>query len=62
MWVRSSSKYFLSINHESRPPYGAGRQLNVPELVDEVGAFDLRSRSLYWLRKGYVVSLYEVRS
>jgi len=35
-------------------------QNNVSDLISESGGFRLRSRQLYWLRKGYVMELYEV--
>jgi hypothetical protein len=56
-----SRRHFLSINHESRPesPEG-GRQLSVPELVQECGGYRRISRTPFWLRKGYVMELYEV--
>ena len=62
LWVRQVSRgRFLSINHESRPRSAAGSvQLNVPDLVDEVGGFERVDRFPYWLRRGYVAELYEV--
>ena len=63
-WIKKSSRrFFLSINQESRPPLPVGenvRQLNVPELVAETGGFHRVSRDLYWLRKGYVAELYAI--
>ena len=59
-WIKGNALRFLSINHESRPPHNMGRQLSVPEIVSEVGGLKLRSRVPYWLRKGYVMELYEV--
>ena len=55
-------QYFLSINHESCPP-GVDdffTQINVQKLVDEVGGYKKLTRDPYWLRKGYVMELYEV--
>jgi hypothetical protein len=50
---------FVSINHESKPEYGAGlAHVSVPETIHEIGGFDLRDRYPYWLRKGYVVEVY----
>ena len=57
-----SRQYFLSINHESRPP-GADdsfTQINVQQLVDEVGGYKRLTRDPYWLRRGYVMELYEI--
>lgn len=61
-WVkRCCEGSMISINHESKPPYGRGRaHLSVPELVDEVGGFQLTHRFPYWLRRGYVVELYRI--
>ncbi len=63
-WIRQSSRQcFLSINHESKPPSGGSlnAQLSVPELVREAGGFDLKLRIPYWLRRGYVAELYQIR-
>ncbi len=63
-WIlQSSRQYFLSINHESKPPSGGtlDAQLSVPELVREAGGFDLKLRVPYWLRRGYVAELYQIR-
>ena len=61
-WVRLVCRgRFLSINHESKPRSTHGLvQLNVPELVDEIGGFHRIDRFPYWLRRGYVAELYEV--
>jgi hypothetical protein len=56
-----SHRYFLSINHESRPPsIDADPQLNVPELIAQVGGYHRLSREPYWLRRGYVTELYQI--
>ncbi|MDO9271438.1 MAG: putative sugar O-methyltransferase [Rugosibacter sp.] len=56
-----SKKYFLSINHESRPSSIEGAvQLRVQDLIDEVGAYQRLWRMPYWLRQGYVMELYSV--
>ena len=62
-WVRQVCRgHFLSINHESKPRSTHGvLQLNVPELVDKTGGFHRVDRFPYWLRRGYVAELYEVR-
>jgi len=58
---RVSDRYFLSINHESKPPYGDKQfHVSVPELMNDVGGYDRIYRFPYWLRKGYVVELYRV--
>jgi hypothetical protein len=61
-WIhRVSSGYFLSINHESKSPYGEKQfHISVPELINDVGGYDRMYRFPYWLRKGYVVELYRV--
>jgi hypothetical protein len=61
-WIhRVSGRYFLSINHESKPPYGEKQfHVSVPELMNEVGGYARIYRVPYWLRKGYVVELYRV--
>jgi hypothetical protein len=60
-WIRDSTVRFMSINHESKPPYGSGRiQVSVPELVAEIDGFELELRFPYWMRRGYVVELYRV--
>jgi hypothetical protein len=61
-WIhRVSGKYFLSINHESKPPYGEKQfHISVPELMSDIGGYDRIYRIPYWLRKGYVVELYRV--
>jgi putative sugar O-methyltransferase len=56
-----SNRYFLSINHESRPRSVDGKlQLNVPQVVAEVGGYRRAWRMPYWLRRGYVFELYEI--
>ncbi len=60
VWIKQvSRRFFYSINHESRPPaVGDDLQLNIPELVAEVGGYRRVSRVPYWLRRGYVEELY----
>lgn len=56
-----SGRYFLSINHESRPrSVDGGQQLSVPQVVAEVGGYRRLWRMPYWLRRGYVFELYEI--
>ena len=51
----------LSINHESKPPYGPGLvHVSVPEAIARAGGFELAERTPYWLRKGYVTEVYRV--
>lgn len=54
----------LSVNHESRAPYGPPKSgmahVSVPEAVDAVGGFARLQRSPYWLRRGYVTEVYRV--
>ncbi len=62
-WIKTASRrYFLSLNHESKPITigGGSHQLSVPELVAETGGFHRVSRAPYWLRRGYVAELYRV--
>jgi len=63
-WMRATgSRYFLSINHESRPAAPAGgRQLRVADVIGKVGGFTLVSRHAFPLRRGYAEELYEARS
>jgi hypothetical protein len=60
-WTRKVARSLVSRNQHERPDLGDdGRQNNVSDLIRESGGFGLRSRQLYWLRKGYVMELYEV--
>ena len=62
-WIARSARLFLSINHESKPSYGHGAShLSVPELIAERDSFRLKYRFPYWLRKGYVVELYQLET
>ena len=62
-WMATSTKFFLSINHESQPR-GTGEVLqnNVAALLQDIGGYDRRLRQPYWLRRGYVMELYAVGS
>jgi hypothetical protein len=62
VWIKKASRqFFYSINHENRPPSAGGDlQLNIPELIGEVGGYRRVSRVPYWLRKGYVEELYTI--
>jgi len=60
-WMKTTTKWFLSVNHESEPKsVGDTVQNNVSKLIERVGGYHRRSRHLYWLRRGYVAELYEV--
>ena len=61
-WIRDACDgKFVSINHESKQPYGDGlAHVSVPEVVGAANGFTVRDRYPYWLRKGYVVSTYDV--
>jgi hypothetical protein len=61
-WIRLTCRgTFMSVNHESKPPYGENlTHVSVPEAVAATGGFVLQDRYPYWLRKGYVVELYSV--
>lgn len=60
-WIKTCCRgRLMSVNHENKPPYGNGRiHVSVPETIQELGGFRLRQRFPYWLRKGYVMELYE---
>ena len=58
--ARIGVKLLLSINQEAHLPVGGGHQASVPELVNDVGGFMLRSRHRHWLRQGYVEELFAV--
>ena len=57
-WIKKHSVEFLSINHESKPPYIGGNHINVSELIEQVGGFNRVYRNLYWIRKGYTIERY----
>jgi len=58
-WIKAHATEFLSINFESMAPYPGGRHLNVYELTQKVGGLERTARSLFWMRKGYVVERYK---
>jgi hypothetical protein len=62
LWIRDSADRFLSINHESKPPYGRDKRIevSVPEVIAGIDGFELQLRFPYWMRRGYVVELYRV--
>jgi hypothetical protein len=56
---RILSGLFLSINQEAKANNGGfGQQNSVGELVKELGGMTRLSRSLYWMRQGYVEEVY----
>lgn len=57
---KTSSKYFLSINHETETPMASVKHSSVPKLLKYNPHFVLLSRSKYWVREGYVEELYQV--
>jgi len=60
-WIKRSGGSLMSINHESKPPYGDGlAHVSVPELIKDLGGFESTYRFPYWLRRGYVVELQRV--
>jgi hypothetical protein len=48
--------FFLSINHESN----ADGQRSVHDAVESQGVLELKSRAPFWLRQGYVESVYSI--
>ena len=61
--MRGVTRWFLSINQEGAAPgSAAGRLQNVvADLVKADGGFTRVSRAPYWLRRGYVEEIFEVR-
>jgi hypothetical protein len=58
---RTTSRYFLSINHEvEHIKAGDAKHLNVSTLVAGEPGFHRFYRMPYWLRRGYVEELYTV--
>lgn len=61
--VRTTSDYFLSINHEVEHDIAGGmKHLNVSRLVSDRPQLTRIYRCPYWLRPGYVEELYRVAS
>lgn len=58
---RTTSRYFLSINHESGATIASHRQSRLADLSDALEGFVRAYRMRYWLRLGYVEELYERR-
>ncbi len=63
-WIKEASRsWFYSVNQETKASYSdKARQLSVAELVKQSGGYRRVSRTPYWLRKGYVAEIYDVRS
>lgn len=57
---KTSSSYFLSINHETESPMATVKHSNVSKILKNNPHFDLLSRSRYWIREGYVEELYKL--
>lgn len=58
---RTTTEYFLSINHEVEHAItGGARHLNVGKLLAGEPDWQRLSRSPYWLRRGYVEELYRL--
>lgn len=58
---RTTSQYFLSINHEVEHPIdGATQHLNVSKLLAGNSSFSRLYRAPYWVRRGYVEELYQL--
>jgi len=58
--IKRVSRLFLSINHESRNGVGNFKQTRVLDVVTDIGGYNRLWRMPYWLRRGYVMELYEV--
>src|SRR5262249_46915772 len=59
---RTTTKYFLSINHEVEHAKTVGaNHLNVSTLLSGEAGFQRFYRMPYWLRRGYVEELYAIR-
>lgn len=63
-WIAKACRgRFMSINHESKPPYGDGLvHLNVSEMAQRVDGLQRDARFQYWLRRGYVVETYSTEA
>jgi hypothetical protein len=58
---RTTDKYFLSINQEAQAPMESRRQNSVPAMIRNFEHLHRLYRIPYWIRKGYVEELYELR-
>jgi hypothetical protein len=60
--LRTTKRYFLSINHEVEHAIdGASHHLNVSKLLDADTNFVRIYRAPYWVRRGYVEELYQLK-
>ncbi|MDP2709979.1 MAG: putative sugar O-methyltransferase [Solirubrobacteraceae bacterium] len=61
-WIKVCCRgSLMSINHESKPPYGRDMvHVSVPEAIAVAGGFERVQRFSYWLRRGYVAELYRI--
>jgi hypothetical protein len=59
---RTTTRYFLSINHEvEHAKTSEAKHLNVSTLLAGDAGFERCYRMPYWLRRGYVEELYAIR-
>ena len=59
---RTTTNYFLSINHEvEHAKTSEAKHLNVSTLLTGEAGFQRFYRMPYWLRRGYVEELYAIR-
>jgi hypothetical protein len=63
---RTTSKYFLSINHEAQSPMNGKEnpkaQLNISEIMKTYKNFNRFYRFHYWVREGYIEELYKIKN
>ena len=60
--ARTTKQYFLSINHEVEHAIDGGtHHLNVSRLLASNHQFSRLYRALYWVRRGYVEELYQLK-
>lgn len=60
--LRTTRQYFLSINHEVEHAIdGKTKHLNVSKLLASTSGFSRLYRAPYWVRRGYVEELYQLR-
>ena len=62
-WIAlNKSSLIFSINHESKPylSHNGEQQINVFEVLSSDNRFELLSRELDWVRRGYVKSIFRI--
>lgn len=61
---RTTGLYFYSVNQEARSkaPNSESRQNSVPTLMEKQNGFDLRFRTPFWCRSGYVQEIYKIKN